>query len=61
MQERRHNQRRDNDQICRFPYRQEDGEIIKSDRRFLPDRRLDNISVEEITREDFISELSRLK
>jgi hypothetical protein len=60
MQERRHNQRRSDAQARSFPYRRGDGELVESDRRYLPDRRLDSLSVEEISCEDFISELSRL-
>ena len=60
MQERRKSQRRRNDQASAFPFYTEDGKAVESDRRHLPDRRMDNIEVEEISREDFISEISRL-
>jgi hypothetical protein len=60
MQERRHHQRRGDGQPCHFPFLCDDGEMIATDRRLLPDRRLENISVEEISYEDFISELSRI-
>jgi hypothetical protein len=59
MQERRKIQRRHNGRDCDFPLQTRDGKIIDTDRRHLPDRRMDNITVEEITCEDFISELSR--
>jgi hypothetical protein len=60
MQERRHNQRRANQPMPRFPCRLGNGEFVESDRRHQPDRRLGNISVEEISYEDYISELSRI-
>ena len=59
MQERRRIQRRQNGKGCEFPLHTTNGEIIESDRRHLPDRRMDNFTVEEITCEEFISELSR--
>ena len=59
MQERRRIQRRKNDKGSEFPLQTRIGEVIESDRRHLPDSRMDNFSVEEITCEDFISELSR--
>ena len=59
MRERRKNQRRRNGNDRDFPLQTREGEIIESDRRHLPDRRMDNFTVEEITCEDFISELSR--
>jgi hypothetical protein len=59
MQERRRIQRRKNSKGSEFPLQTKNGEIIESDRRHLPDRRMDNFTVEEITCEDYISELSR--
>ena len=61
MQERRKNPRRHNGKACEFPLHTRDGEIIESDRRHLPDRRMDSFTVEEITCEDFISELTRTR
>ena len=60
MQERRKIERRINQQACVFPLLTSRGEVVESDRRILADRRLDNISVEEISCEDFISEIARL-
>ena len=60
MQESRKSQRRGNDQSSAFQLYTEDGKAVESDRRHLPDRRMDNIEVEEISCEDFISEISRL-
>ena len=60
MQERRKTQRRGNETPGDFPFYTRNGEAIESDRRHLPDRRMDNIEVEEISCEDFISELSRI-
>ena len=59
MQERRKSQRRDGEAISILPYHLSSGEVVETDRRHLPDRRLDNIAVEEISCEEFISELSR--
>jgi hypothetical protein len=60
MQERRKSQRRNGEDISTLPFHLATGEVVESDRRHLPDRRLDNIAVEEISCEDFISELSRI-
>jgi hypothetical protein len=60
MQERRKIERRINQQTCIFPLLTNRGEVVESDRRVLPDRRLDNISVEEISCEDAIAEIAKL-
>ena len=60
MQERRKIERRINQQARIFPLLTSRGEVVESDRRVLADRRLDNISVEEISCEDFISEIAKL-
>ena len=60
MHERRRNERRINQQACTFPHLTSSGEVIESDRRVLAERRVNNISVEEISYEEFIKETAKL-
>jgi len=43
--------------VTRFPLRTQTGDLIVSERRMLPTRRLNDIEVREISCEDFISQL----
>lgn len=46
MQKRNDTDRRSNRAGLRFPFRDSDGELVREDRRKLPDRRLAGIEVE---------------
>ena len=61
-QERRSTEdRRNINQSVNFPYRSKDGIVIIKDRRKTPDRRLNNINVEdaEIGEEEFLKNYQR--
>ena len=55
MIERRKTHRRNYRKIPYYPIRDGDGILVDSDRRRLPTRRLNDISVTEITCSEFIS------
>jgi hypothetical protein len=46
VQERNHTDRRCRAAAPRYPFRDSDGNLVRQDRRKLPDRRLDGIEVE---------------
>ena len=57
MNERRKRHRRHYRLITRFPLLTERGEKIAEERRQIPTRRLNDISVQEISRTDYLSGL----
>jgi hypothetical protein len=57
MNERRKRHRRHYRLITRFPLLTESGEKIAEERRLIPTRRLNDISVREISRTDYLSGL----
>jgi hypothetical protein len=60
MQEHRNNHRRENERTYVFPQYHGNGEVFEKDRRNIPDRRLNDISVEELTCEEIILEISKI-
>ena len=60
MQERRKTHRRYNETSCDFPHYPGNGEVVDEDRRKIPERRLNDISVEELSCEDIVLEISRI-
>ena len=57
MDERRKRHRRHYRLMTRFPLLTERGEKIAAERRQIPTRRLNDITVREISRTDYLSEL----
>ena len=57
MVEKRNTRRRQYIRISRFPLHTRRGDLIVSERRRLPTRRLNDIEVKEISLDDYISEL----
>ena len=57
MEEKRVTQRRKYTPTPPFPLHTGEGDVITSDRRFLPTRRVNDIQVEEISYRDFLSRL----
>ena len=57
MIERRITQRRECTPITQFPLHIGEGDLIASERRFLPTRRVNDIQVEELSYLEFISRL----
>ena len=57
MEEKRVTQRREGTPTPSFPLHTGEGDVIASDRRFLPTRRVNDIQVEELSCLDFISRL----
>ena len=60
MQERRKTHRRYNEKTCVFPQYLGNGDVVDTDRRNIPERRLNDITVEELSCEDVISEISKI-
>ena len=58
MKERRKTHRRHNEASCDFPRYSGNGAVVDADRRKIPERRLNDISVEELSCEDIILEIS---
>ncbi len=58
MLEKRCNHRRQYIPTSRFPLNIPSGEIVLSERRMLPTRRVNDIEVKELSCQDFIAELS---
>ena len=58
MEERRQSERRNYDKIATFPLHLV-GECVAFERRHIPSRRLNDISVKEIEYDDYISEVIR--
>ena len=56
MKERRESERRNLERIARFPLRLAGGRI-KHERRYMPSRRLNDISIKEVGCMDYISEV----
>ncbi len=59
MFERRKIHRRHYEVYKGFPLYSNRGELIESDRRYLPTRRINDISVEEIDCSEFISDIDK--
>jgi hypothetical protein len=57
MEERRVTQRRKYIPTTQFPLHAWNGELVASERRFLPTRRVNDIEVKELSYQDFIAEL----
>jgi len=57
MVEKRENQRRLLTPTTQFPFCNMSGELITSERRRLPTRRLNDIEVKELSFKEFLSEL----
>jgi hypothetical protein len=57
MVEKREKHRRHYRTVTRFPLRTLGGDLITSERRMLPTRRLNDIEVKELSYKDFLSEL----
>lgn len=59
MIERRRIHRRHDEEYKGFPLFNNRGELIESDRRYIPTRRINDISVEEVDCFEFISEIDK--
>lgn len=59
MVERRRSHRRHYQAYTDFPLFNNRGEAIESDRRYIPTRRINDISVEEVDCSEFISEIDK--
>ena len=57
MVEKREKHRRHYRTVTQFPLRTLRGDLITSERRMLPTRRLNDIEVKELSYKDFLSEL----
>jgi hypothetical protein len=57
MVERRNTHRRHYKPITRFPLHTQMGELVTSERRWVPTRRVNDIQVEELSCQDFIAGL----